>query len=308
MKKGVVTKSTGSWYSVKTETGEVYECRMKGKFRIKGIKSTNPVAVGDYVSFELGKDDANVITGIENRKNFLVRKSINLSKQSHILAANVDQALLIVTINYPTTSTVFIDRFLVSTKAYDIPVTIVFNKFDTYSDAEKEKLAELIEIYDSIGYKCIITSATEGINIKKVASVLKDKVTVLSGHSGVGKTTLINHIDPTLDLRTGEISEMHKQGKHTTTFAEMFFLRDGGSIIDTPGIRGYGLINMEKEELYHFFPEIFEESHNCKFHNCTHVHEPKCAVIEAVEDGRISESRYESYLSLMTEDENDKYR
>jgi len=293
---------------VKTETGEVYECRMKGKFRIKGIKSTNPVAVGDYVSFELGKDDANVITGIENRKNFLVRKSINLSKQSHILAANVDQALLIVTINYPTTSTVFIDRFLVSTKAYDIPVTIVFNKFDTYSDAEKEKLAELIEIYDSIGYKCIITSATEGINIKKVASVLKDKVTVLSGHSGVGKTTLINHIDPTLDLRTGEISEMHKQGKHTTTFAEMFFLRDGGSIIDTPGIRGYGLINMEKEELYHFFPEIFEESHNCKFHNCTHVHEPKCAVIEAVEDGRISESRYESYLSLMTEDENDKYR
>jgi len=308
LKKGVVTKSTGSWYSVKTETGEVYECRMKGKFRIKGIKSTNPVAVGDYVSFELGKDDANVITGIENRKNFLVRKSINLSKQSHILAANVDQALLIVTINYPTTSTVFIDRFLVSTKAYDIPVTIVFNKFDTYSDAEKEKLAELIEIYDSIGYKCIITSATEGINIKKVASVLKDKVTVLSGHSGVGKTTLINHIDPTLDLRTGEISEMHKQGKHTTTFAEMFFLRDGGSIIDTPGIRGYGLINMEKEELYHFFPEIFEESHNCKFHNCTHVHEPKCAVIEAVEDGRISESRYESYLSLMTEDENDKYR
>lgn len=293
---------------MKTETGEVYECRMKGKFRIKGIKSTNPVAVGDYVSFELGKDDANVITGIENRKNFLVRKSINLSKQSHILAANVDQALLIVTINYPTTSTVFIDRFLVSTKAYDIPVTIVFNKFDTYSDAEKEKLAELIEIYDSIGYKCIITSATEGINIKKVASVLKDKVTVLSGHSGVGKTTLINHIDPTLDLRTGEISEMHKQGKHTTTFAEMFFLRDGGSIIDTPGIRGYGLINMEKEELYHFFPEIFEESHNCKFHNCTHVHEPKCAVIEAVEDGRISESRYESYLSLMTEDENDKYR
>lgn len=308
MEKGVVTKSTGSWYSVKTDDGEIHECRMKGKFRIKGIKSTNPVAVGDYVSFELGKDDANVICGIDNRKNYLVRKSINLSKQSHILAANVDQALLIVTINYPTTSTVFIDRFLVSTKAYGIPVTIVFNKFDTYSDEEKETLAELIEIYDSIGYKCIITSATEGINIKKVAAVLKDKVTVLSGHSGVGKTTLINHIDPTLDLRTGEISEMHKQGKHTTTFAEMFFLKDGGSIIDTPGIRGYGLINLEKEELYHFFPEIFKESHNCKFNNCTHMHEPNCAVKEAVEEGSISESRYDSYISLMTEDENDKYR
>jgi ribosome biogenesis GTPase len=290
------------------DTGQTYECRIQGKFRIKGIKSTNPVAVGDRVGVKIGKDDAHVIVAIEERKNYLVRKSINLSKQTHILASNIDRALLIATINYPQTTTVFIDRFLVSARAYGIPVTIVFNKFDAYTDKDKEQLAYLLDIYESIGYNCIITSAKESKNIKKVSDILKDQVTVLIGHSGVGKSTLINKIDPSLDLKTGAISDIHKQGKHTTTFAEMFDLEGGGSIIDTPGIRGYGLINMEKEELYHFFPEIFKESHNCKFHNCTHVHEPKCAVKEAVEEGRISSSRYESYLSMMNEDENEKYR
>ncbi|MCT4600447.1 MAG: ribosome small subunit-dependent GTPase A [Marinifilaceae bacterium] len=308
MEKGLVIKSTGSWYSVRMDTGQTYECRIQGKFRIKGIKSTNPVAVGDRVGVKIGKDDAHVIVAIEERKNYLVRKSINLSKQTHILASNIDRALLIATINYPQTTTVFIDRFLVSARAYGIPVTIVFNKFDAYTDKDKEQLAYLLDIYESIGYNCIITSAKESKNIKKVSDILKDQVTVLIGHSGVGKSTLINKIDPSLDLKTGAISDIHKQGKHTTTFAEMFDLEGGGSIIDTPGIRGYGLINMEKEELYHFFPEIFKESHNCKFHNCTHVHEPKCAVKEAVEEGRISSSRYESYLSMMNEDENEKYR
>ncbi|MGB5990375.1 MAG: ribosome small subunit-dependent GTPase A [Marinifilaceae bacterium] len=308
MEKGVVIKSTGSWYSVSTESGDIYECRLKGKFRIKGIKSTNPVAVGDYVSFEVAKDDENVIVAIEPRRNYIIRKSINLSKQTHIIASNVDQALLIATINFPVTSTTFMDRFLISARAYGIPVTIVFNKFDLYEEKEKEKLADFIEVYESIGYKCIIASAEEGINIKKIAAVLKDKVTVLSGHSGVGKSTIINLIDSDLDLRTDEISDMHQQGKHTTTFAEMFFLKDGGAIIDTPGIRGYGLINMEKEELSHFFPEIFEISHECKFNNCTHIHEPHCAVIEAVKDGRIGESRYRSYFSMFNEDENEKYR
>lgn len=308
MEKGLVIKSTGSWYSVRMDTGQTYECRIQGKFRIKGIKSTNPVAVGDRVGVKIGKDDAHVIVAIEERKNYLVRKSINLSKQTHILASNIDRALLIATINYPQTTTVFIDRFLVSARAYGIPVTIVFNKFDAYTDKDKEQLAYLLDIYESIGYNCIITSAKESKNIKKVSDILKDQVTVLIGHSGVGKSTLINKIDPSLDLKTGAISDIHKQGKHTTTFAEMFDLELGGSIIDTPGIRGYGLINMEKEELYHFFPEIFKESHNCKFHNCTHVHEPKCAVKEAVEEGRISSSRYESYLSMMNEDENEKYR
>lgn len=308
MEKGLVIKSTGSWYSVRLDTGETYECRIQGKFRIKGIKSTNPVAVGDRVEVKIGKDDDHVIVKIEERRNYLVRKSINLSKQTHILASNLDRALLIATINYPQTTTVFIDRFLVSARAYGIPVTIVFNKFDAYSDKDKEQLAYLLDIYESIGYQCIITSAKESKNIKKVSDILKDKITVLIGHSGVGKSTLINKIDPSLDLKTAAISDIHKQGKHTTTFAEMFDLKDGGSIIDTPGIRGYGLINMEKEELYHFFPEIFNESHNCKFHNCTHVHEPKCAVKEAVEEGRISSSRYESYLSMMKEDENEKYR
>lgn len=308
MEKGVVTKSTGSWYSVRTEEGEIYQCRLKGKFRIKGIKSTNPIAVGDYVRFEVAKDDENVIVAIDDRRNYIIRKSINLSKQTHIIASNVDQALLISTINYPVTTTTFMDRFLVSARAYGIPVTIVFNKYDTYGDKEKEKLEELVEIYESIGYPCIIASAEDNLNIDKIAEVLKDKVTVLSGHSGVGKSTIINLIDKNLHLRTDDISDMHQQGKHTTTFAEMFFLKDGGSIIDTPGIRGYGLTNMDKEELYHFFPEIFKESHNCKYNNCTHIHEPLCAVIAAVEDGRISESRYNSYFSMFNEDENDKYR
>lgn len=308
MRKGVVIKSTGSWYTVEAESGDLINCRIKGKFRIKGIKATNPVAVGDVVEFEEKGGDDSVITKIYERKNYIIRKSTNLSKQFHIIAANVDQALLIVTVNYPVTSTVFIDRFLISAEAYSIPVYIVFNKTDLYDDADMDKLNELMQIYENIGYKCIPVSAKDNVNTNVVKEILKDKVTVLSGHSGVGKSTLINKIEPGLELKTSEISELHQTGKHTTTFAEMFRLNEGGSIVDTPGIRGYGLFDMAKEELSHFFPEIFKESEHCKFYNCTHVHEPGCAVVEAVKEGKISLSRYESYISLMLEDEDEKYR
>ncbi len=308
MKKGVVIKSTGSWYTVEAESGKIFNCRIKGKFRIKGIKATNPVAVGDIVEFEEAKDEGSVIANIFERKNYIVRRSTNLSKQFHILASNIDQAMLIVTVNFPVTSTIFIDRFLVSAEAYSIPVNIIFNKVDIFNKEDVDKLEELITIYKNIGYNCIKVSAKEGINIDKVKNILKNKVTVLSGHSGVGKSTLINKIEPALNLKTSEISDAHQTGKHTTTFAEMFKLSDGGSIVDTPGIRGYGLFEMEKEELSHFFPEIFKGSENCKFYNCTHVHEPGCAVVEGVKNGEISISRYESYLSLMLEDADEKYR
>lgn len=308
MRKGVVIKSTGSWYTVEAESGEIFNCRIKGKFRIKGIKATNPVAVGDIVEFLEGVDDGSVITKIYERKNYIIRRSTNLSKQFHIIAANVDQAMLIVTVNFPVTSTVFIDRFLVSAEAYSIPVYIVFNKMDLYKDEDIQKLDEFVRVYEDIGYKCIKTSAKDDINTDEVKNILKEKVTVLSGHSGVGKSTLINKIEPDLDLKTSEISDAHQTGKHTTTFAEMFKLSQGGSIVDTPGIRGYGLFDMDKEELSHFFPEIFKESENCKFYNCSHVHEPGCAIIEAVKEGRISLSRYESYIGLMLEDTDEKYR
>ncbi len=308
MRKGVVIKSTGSWYAVEAESGDIFNCRIKGKFRIKGIKATNPVAVGDIVEFEEREGDDSVITKIFERKNYIIRRSTNLSKQFHIIAANVDQAMLIVTINYPVTSTVFIDRFLLSAEAYSIPVFIVFNKTDLYKEADKDKLNKLISVYEEIGYECIKVSAKEDLNTNLVEEILKHKVTVLAGHSGVGKSTLINKIEPGLDLKTSEISDSHQTGKHTTTFAEMYRLGNGGCIIDTPGIRGYGLFDMAKEELSHFFPEIFRESEHCKFYNCTHVHEPGCAVVAAVKEGRISLSRYESYLSLMLEDEDEKYR
>lgn len=308
MRKGVVIKSTGSWYTVEAESGDIFNCRIKGKFRIKGIKATNPVAVGDIVEFQEGENDSSVITKIFERSNYIIRRSTNLSKQFHVIASNVDQAMLIVTVNFPVTSTVFIDRFLVSAEAYSIPVFIVFNKTDLYNEADQEKLNDLISIYEGIGYNCIKVSAKEDVNTDTVENILNNKVTVLAGHSGVGKSTLINKIEPGLDLKTSEISDMHQTGKHTTTFAEMFKLSQGGCIIDTPGIRGYGLFDMAKEELSHFFPEIFEESDNCKFNNCTHVHEPGCAVIEAVKEGRVSLSRYESYLSLMLEDADEKYR
>ncbi len=305
MQKGVVIKSTGSWYIVGMDEGGTVECRIRGRFRIEGIRTTNPVAVGDRVQVELGSEGG-VITGIEPRKNYIIRKSTNLSKESHIIAANVDQALLVVTVNHPVTSTVFIDRFLASAEAYNVPTVIVFNKVDLYDEEDRAMLGGLMMIYRKIGYTCIAVSATTGEQVDAVREVLQGKVTVLSGLSGVGKSTLINRVEPGLDVKTAVISEAHDSGKHTTTFAEMFPLTGGGFIIDTPGVRSFGVVDMKKEELSHFFPEIFACAENCRFYNCTHTHEPGCAVREAVETGEVSESRYVSYLSMM--EESGKYR
>ncbi len=301
---GTVIKSTGSWYIVETPDRQVFECRIKGKFKIKGIKSTNPVAVGDLVDFELEADQTKgVINHIHDRKNYIIRKSVNLSKQSHILAANIDVAFLLVTLENPKTYTAFIDRFLVSAEAYRIPVIILFNKIDIYDRSLKEELDELKNIYEKIGYTCITVSAETGENLDLVKAKMKDKTSLFVGNSGVGKSTLINKIEPALNLKTKDISEAHLQGQHTTTFAEMFALSVGGYIIDTPGIRGFGLYDFYKEEIWHFFPEMFALQGQCKFHNCTHTTEPKCAVIKAVEDGEIALSRYENYLGMMEEDE-----
>ena len=307
LKEGLVIKSTGSWYTVKTSDGVIHNCRIKGKFRMDGIRTTNPISVGDRVDFE-EKEEANVIVKILDRKNYIIRKSSNLSKHSQIIASNVDQAFLIVTVNYPLTTTTFIDRFLAAAEAYRIPVNLIFNKIDRYRPNDMERLAELKGIYESIGYKCYEISAKEGTHLEIIREALKGKINLLSGHSGVGKSTLINAIQPGLDLKTGEISEAHSQGKHTTTFSEMFELDFEGYIIDTPGIRGFGTIDMEKEEMSHFFPEIFKTSEHCQFNNCSHVHEPKCAVKGAVEIGKISMTRYESYLGMIMEDEDSKYR
>lgn len=305
MEKGIVVKSTGSWYTVRLENEVLVECRIRGKFRMEGIRTTNPVAVGDCVELQQS-NEGYVITAISPRKNYIIRKSTNLSKESHIIASNVDQALLIVTINHPVTSTVFIDRFLAGAEAYTIPVVILFNKVDLYDEEDQARLGGLLAIYRKVGYSCFGVSAVTGMNIQIVESLLKDKVTVLSGLSGVGKSSLINRIEPGLQLKTAVISEAHDSGKHTTTFAEMFSLSGGGCIIDTPGIRSFGTIDMKKEEISHFFPEIFARAGECRFYNCTHVHEPGCAVIEAVEAGEVSESRYASYLSMM--EESGKYR
>lgn len=306
MEKGIVIKSTGSWYLVKRTNGETIEARIRGKLRTKGLRTTNPVAVGDIVSLEKNEDNF-VITEIEERRNYIIRKSTNLSKEAHIIASNVDQALLIATINHPVTSAVFIDRILATTEAYNIPAILVFNKNDLYDNTDREKLTELIKIYSEIGYRCLQVSAITGQNITELRELLKDKITVLSGMSGVGKSTLINCIEPQLQLKTASISDSHDTGKHTTTFAEMFPLSEGGYIVDTPGVRSFGIIDMEKEEISHFFPEIFRLSEHCRFYNCTHIHEPGCAVIEAVQNGKISESRYWSYLSMM-EESKEKYR
>lgn len=306
--KGIVVKSTGSWYSVRLSDGKRIEARIKGKFRLRGIKSTNPIAVGDNVLLKEEEDGTAVIFDIEKRKNYIVRKSINLSKRSHIIAANVDQAILIVTLSQPKTYTAFIDRFLVSAEAYHIPTILVFNKLDIYSDEEKEELSFLKSSYESIGYKCLEVSATEAINIENVKGVLKDKVSVVSGHSGVGKTTLLNTIEPSLDLKTSEISEMHLQGKHTTTFAEMFELHFGGYLIDTPGIKAFGLIDFKKEELSHYFLEMRNILNDCHFNNCVHINEPKCVVKEAIENNEISAFRYKNYLSIFNDDDDENYR
>ncbi|MBE9585626.1 ribosome small subunit-dependent GTPase A [Mucilaginibacter sp. JRF] len=297
--QGVITKSTGSWYQTQTPDGQRYDCRIKGKFRIKGITTTNPIAVGDLVDFEIEPEQGTaVITTLHPRKNYIIRKSINLSKQAQIIAANLDQAILVVTLASPRTSLGFIDRFLVTAEAYDIPAKLVFNKLDLFSDEGLEILQAYKAIYENIGYLCYEVSALEGTNIDTVQALLKDNITLFSGHSGVGKSSLINRLLPELDLRTHQISEWSDKGMHTTTFAEMFELPQGGFIIDTPGIRELGIIDIEKQELSHFFPEMRERMHNCRFNNCRHINEPGCAVLDALEEGEIEPSRYESYLSI----------
>ena len=306
--KGLVIKNTGSWYSVKTDTGKVVECKIKGNFRLKGIRSTNPVAVGDNVEIALNSEGTAFITHIEERRNYIIRKSQNLSKQSHILAANVDQAFLIVTVNYPQTSTTFIDRFLASAEAYSVPVVLVFNKCDILSDDERHYQQSMIHLYETIGYECREVSATTGEGVNGLHALLKGKITLLSGNSGVGKSTLINKILPEANLRTAEISDAHNTGMHTTTFSEMLELPEGGYIIDTPGIKGFGTFNMEPEELTSYFPEIFHFSKGCKFSNCTHTHEPGCAVLKAIDDHFIAQSRYQSYLNMLEDKDENKYR
>ena len=306
--KGLVIKNTGSWYLVKTEDGRFIECKIKGNFRLKGIRSTNPIAVGDHVQILINNEGTAFINEIEDRKNYIIRRSSNLSKQSHIIAANLDQCMLVVTVNYPETSTIFIDRFLASAEAYRIPVKLIFNKVDKYSEEELNYLDALINLYTHIGYPCFKVSALNGEGIEAIRQDLKGKVTLFSGHSGVGKSTLINAILPELDIKTAEISTYHNKGMHTTTFSEMFPVAGDGYIIDTPGIKGFGTFDMEEEEVGHYFKEIFEYSANCKYNNCTHRHEPGCAVRDAVEQHLISESRYTSYLNMLEDKEEGKYR
>lgn len=303
--RGLVRKSTGSWYQVMGEDGKVYDCRIKGKFRTKGIKTTNPIAVGDWVGFDVEPDqESAVIHTLEPRRNYIIRKSVNLSKQTQIIGANLDQAILVVTLASPPTSLGFIDRFLVTAEAYDIPAILIFNKLDLFSDEGLVVLQDYKAIYTALGYACYEVSARLGTNIDTLKNLLKDKVTLVSGHSGVGKSTLINSIVPDLDLRTGDISGWSDKGKHTTTFAEMIDLPFGGQLIDTPGIRELGIVDIEKQELSHFFPEMRLLMNKCRFNNCRHMNEPGCVVLEAVENGEIEPSRYDSYLSMYNNDDN----
>lgn len=304
--KGLVIKNTGSWYTVLTDDGSTVDCKIKGNFRLRGIRSTNPIAVGDRVETRDG-----FITEIEDRRNYIIRKSINLSKQSHIIAANVDQALLVVTVVKPETSTTFIDRFLASAEAYRVPVILVFNKTDLLNEEERHYQEMMISLYETIGYGCHAISALEGDGLEALKEKLTGKITLLSGNSGVGKSTLINRILPHANLRTAEISDAHNTGMHTTTFSEMIPLTDqptAGWLIDTPGIKGFGTFDMEREELTSYFKEIFEYSKQCRFSNCTHTHEPGCAVLKAVEDNYIAQSRYQSYLSMLDDKDENKYR
>jgi ribosome biogenesis GTPase len=301
---GLVTKSTGSWYTVRTDDKKYHECRIRGKFRMQGIKSTNPISVGDIVDFELEeKKETGVIDKIHDRKNYIVRKSVNLSKQTHIIAANIDTAFLLVTVDNPPTFPGFIDRFLATAEAYTIPAVLLFNKMDSYNEEQLDMVTELTEIYTDIGYQCINVSATEKYNLDKVKELMFNKITMFSGHSGVGKSTLINAIEPTLDIKTAETSIQHKQGQHTTTFAEMHELSFGGFIIDTPGIKGFGVVDFEPHQITDYFPEFFTLKKGCKFNNCLHENEPKCAVKLALENDEIAPSRYFSYLQMLKEDE-----
>ena len=298
MLEGIVYKSTGSWYLVKSEN-KFFECRIKGKIRLKDISTTNPIAVGDQVQFELESDGKGIISDILPRENYIIRKSVNLSKQYHIIASNIDISVLVVTLNNPVTSTNFIDRFLVSCQAYDIPVIIAFNKKDTYINKESIEIKKLIDMYKLIGYKCELISAKYGDGVDEIIRLIKNKTCIISGHSGVGKSTLINSISPNLKLKTKEISSSHKQGKHTTTYAEMYDLDSDIKIIDTPGIRGFGLVEITKYELGDFFPEFFEAKQKCKFKNCLHLDEPDCNVKNKIKQGKIFESRYNTYLDML---------
>lgn len=301
-------KNTGSWYTVKTVEGSVVECKIKGNFRLKGIRSTNPVAVGDHVEIELNSQNTAFITAIGDRKNYIIRKSQNLSKQSHIIAANVDQAFLVVTVERPQTSTTFIDRFLATAEAYSVPVVLVFNKTDMLDDSLMRYQRMMTDLYETVGYKCVAVSAETGEGMDELMEMLRDRITLLSGHSGVGKSTMINRLLPGVNLRTAEISDAHNTGMHTTTFSEMLPLPGGGYIIDTPGIKGFGTFDMEPEELTSYFKEIFRFSKDCRFSNCTHTHEPGCAVLKAVEDHYIAASRYQSYMSMLEDKDGNKYR
>lgn len=306
--KGLVIKNTGSWYTVRTDDGRTIESKIKGNFRLKGIRSTNPVAVGDHVEIVTNQEGTAFITAIDDRRNYIIRKSQNLSKQSHILAANVDQAFLIVTVSHPQTSTTFIDRFLASAEAYSVPVVLVFNKCDILSDDERHYQKMMMELYRTIGYDCFEITAKSGEGVDELRKILPGKITLLSGNSGVGKSTLINQILPGANLRTAEISDAHDTGMHTTTFSEMLEIPGGGYIIDTPGIKGFGTFDMEPGELTSYFREIFNFSKDCRFNNCTHTHEPGCAVLKAVEEHYISASRYQSYLSMLEDKDENKYR
>jgi ribosome biogenesis GTPase len=308
LEKGLVIKSTGSHYRVLDKAGDVFECAIKRKFRVRESRNTNPVAVGDNVLFEINRNDkTGVIMELLDRKNYIIRKASNLSKHSQIIAANLDQVFLMVTIIMPETPVEFIDRFLVTTEAYRVPAKIIFNKIDLYNSQKITRMESLITLYSKIGYECFRLSLKNELNIDMVKSAMKDKISLLSGNSGVGKTTLLNTFNPGLDLKTKEISEYHKQGKHVTTFPEMHKMPFGGYIIDTPGIRGFGVIDMNRGEIYHFFPEIFKNSKECRFYNCLHLEEPDCAVRSAVENGEIDYLRYRSYLNIL-EDDNSKYR
>jgi len=307
IKTGNVVRSTGSWYAVRTEDGQIHHCKLKGKFRIKGIRTTNPIAVGDKVDFVIQEgEESGVIQKIYERENYVIRKATNLSKAAHIIASNLDQAVLIASLAQPRTSSGFIDRFLVTSEAYHIPAVIVFNKIDLYDDELKTLLEEYIKVYTDAGYTCLVTSAREKINVDGFKEMLQNKTSLLSGHSGVGKSALINAIDPTLNLKEGEISIMHEKGKHTTTFAEMFPLAFGGFIIDTPGIKEFGLVGFDSHELGQRFPEIRDRMDGCRFNNCIHVNEPGCAILKAVEDGEIARFRYINYLKMLDDIKTDE--
>lgn len=306
--RGLVVRNTGSWYTVKTDDGRLVESKIKGNFRLKGIRSTNPVAVGDHVEIDINSQGTAFITEIEDRRNYIVRKSINLSKQSHVLAANLDQALLVVTVTRPETSTTFIDRFLASAEAYRVPVTLLFNKTDLLDDDFLRYQHMMVDLYQTVGYRCLQLSAIHGEGIAELRTLLKNKVSLLSGNSGVGKSTIINALLPDAHLRTADISDAHQTGTHTTTFSEMLELPEGGYLIDTPGIKGFGSFDMRPEEISGYFKEIFRFSRDCRFSNCTHTHEPGCAVRKAVEEHYIAESRYQSYLSMLQDHDENKYR